>query len=345
MKRKYLHCALCVACFLCVFGSACNSDAPPTPADKKEKPAVGVLLYRDDDMYISLVGKALTQALTDRAEVFLRTSGNDQLTQDDQIDELLGKGVAALAVNLVDAKMAAHVVAKAKKADIPVVFFNREPDIDTIKSYGKTCFIGTNAFDAGKMQGDLIADIWKAHPEYDRNKDGKLQYLMFQGDPDNPEALARTEYSVRQAREKGVDMWQLGENRVCNWDDEIAQQAMRMAFATYGEQVELILSNNDSMALGVIRALQAFGYNRENGPQDKYIPVIGVDAIPQAVEAIQKKVMTATVKQDGAAMGQAVADLIMNAVGGKDFLAGTSYAWDNTGLGVRIPYSVYSKEK
>ena len=69
------------------------------------------------------------------------------------------------------------VVDKAKEAGIPTIFFNREPDTEVVKSYDKSIFIGTNAADAGKMQGDIIKDLFDAHPEYDINGDGAIQYV------------------------------------------------------------------------------------------------------------------------------------------------------------------------
>lgn len=70
-----------------------------------------------------------------------------------------------------------------------------------------------NAIDAGKMQGDIIKDLWDAHPEYDLNGDGKVQYVMFQGEPDNPEAIARTQYSVEQATANGLTRNRLAKHR------------------------------------------------------------------------------------------------------------------------------------
>ncbi|HTN84207.1 MAG TPA: hypothetical protein VL242_10990 [Sorangium sp.] len=45
------------------------------------------------------------------------------------------------------------------------------------------------------MQGEILVDYWKAHPEADRNKDGKIQYVMLTGEPGHQDALLRTERS------------------------------------------------------------------------------------------------------------------------------------------------------
>ncbi len=320
--------------------AACGEDAPPPPASAT--PVIGVLVYREDDVYISLVRQALQEELRGRAEVLLLFAEEDQLIQNEQLENLLQKKVDALAINLVDIQASAQTVDRIKKAGIPVVFFNREPDLSTLKTYDKARFVGTTIFDAGKLQGEMIARLWKAHPGYDKNGDGVCQYVMFQGNADNPEAIARTEYSIKQARENGVAMRQLGQTYICNWDRELARRSMEFALAQHGEAIELVVSNNDSMALGAIDALQERGYNLEGKPE-RFIPVVGVDAIPQAVEAIAKGTMSATVKQDGEAMGKAIASFLLNTLAGKDFLDGTPYAWDESGIAIRIPYAPFER--
>jgi methyl-galactoside transport system substrate-binding protein len=303
-------------------------------------PKIGILIYKYDDTYISTVRNALNKALEGKAEVTMQDGKGDQASQNDQLDVLLERGMDGLIVNMVDAQAAAGVVSKIKDKGIPVVFFNREPDLSTLKTYDKAVFVGTNAADAGRMQGDIIKKLWDENPAYDLNKDGKFQYVMFKGEPDNPEAIARTEFSVKQAEENGVKMDQIGQTFICNWDTALAQQAMESALAANEGKIELVVANNDGMAMGAIAALSNIGYNVEGGT--KFIPVIGVDATDQAVDAISKGIMSATVKQDGEAMGNAVSEIILNMIAGKAPLDGTSYKYDDSGIAVRIPYSPYS---
>jgi methyl-galactoside transport system substrate-binding protein len=307
-------------------------------------PNIGILIYKYDDTYISTVRNALDKALTAKAAKFTMQDGKgDQATQNDQLDVMIARQMNGLVVNMVDAQAAQGVVNKIKAAGVPVVFFNREPSADVIKSYDKAIFVGTNAADAGKMQGDIIKKLWDEHPEYDVNKDGKFQYVLFKGEPDNPEAIARSEWSVKQAEINGVKMEQIGQTFVANWDTAQAQAAMESALAANAGKIELVIANNDSMAMGAIAALSSIGYNLEGG--NKFMPVVGVDATEQAVDAIKRGIMSATVKQDGEAMGNAVSAVILNAVAGKPWLEGTDYKFDDSGIAVRIPYSPYLGEK
>lgn len=306
----------------------------------QDLPQIGVLIYKYDDTYISTVRNALEAAFDGKAEISMQDGKGDQATQNDQLDVMISRGVDCLVVNMVDAQAAQGVVDKAKAEGIPAVFFNREPNAEVVASYDHAIFIGTNAKDAGVMQGEIIKDLMDTYPEYDLNGDGTFQYVMFQGEPDNPEAIARTEYAVSEAVRLGVPMEIVGEIQVCNWDTALAQAAMEAMLAAYEGEIELAIANNDSMALGIIAALNAVGYNTEGG--DKYIPVLGVDATDAAIDAIAKGTMTGTVLQDGEAMGNAVAAVALNAAAGADFdgfLEGTDLALDDTGVAVRIPYA------
>lgn len=340
--KKILATALTavMALGLAACGSSSSGSESSGSDAEGDMPTVGILIYKYDDTYISTVRNALDAAFDGKAEVIMQDGKGDQATQNDQLDVMIEKGVDVLCVNMVDAMAAQGVVDKAKEAGIPTIFFNREPEADVIKSYDQAIFIGTNAADAGRMQGDLIKEIFDAHPEYDLNGDGAIQYVMFQGEPDNNEAIARTQYSVSQAEENGCIMERIGEIQVCNWDTALSQSAMEALLAANEGKIELVIANNDSMAIGCIAALSNIGYNVEGG--DKFIPVIGVDATDAAKDAIAKGTMSATVLQDGEAMGNAVAAIALNAAAGNDFLEGTDYELDETGVAVRIPYAPYT---
>lgn len=319
----------------------CEENAEKHP---EKPPLVGVLVYRQDDAYLSLVTKAIQDELSGKAEVAVFFAEGDQLTQNEQINALINRKASAFALNIVDPRTAGLAANMIQKANIPVIFFNREPDVDALKNYSKASFVGTNVHDAGIMQGDIIAELWNNNPKFNRNNDDKCQYLMIQASLDNPEAVARTESSVKRARENGIQMQQLGETLFCNWDADMAYEATQLVLPLYIDALELIIANNDSMALGAIRALNEVGYNLEGGNPARFIPVVGVDAIPPAVEAIRKGTMSGTVVQDGVAMGNAVATMVLNALGEKPFLEGLPYTWDESGIAVRIPYAHLTRD-
>lgn len=304
-------------------------------------PTLGVCFYKYDDTYISTVRQALEKEAEGKVKLLLNDGKGDQGTQNDQIDLLIEKNVDALLVNIVDIGAAQTIVDKAKSADVPIIFFNREPAEEVLKSYSKARFVGTNAKDAGIIQGQIIADTWKSD-DYDKNNDGILQYVMLKGEPDNPEAVARTEWSIKTVNESGIKTQQLG-LQVCNWDTELASRATEAWISKFGDEIEFVVANNDGMAQGAIAALQAAGYNK--GDKEKFVSVVGVDATDAAKDLISKGYMTGTVLQDGQAMAMALYTIGVNAASGFDFIDGTDFEYDTTGVSVRIPYQAYNGEK
>ena len=87
---------------------------------------------------------------------------------------------------------------------------------------------------------------------------------------------------------------------------------MESLFLRYGGKIEAIISNNDAMAIGAIKALQKYGYNK--GDKSKYIPVVGIDGIPEAKDLINKGIMTGTVSQDPNETAEALYTVGMNLV-------------------------------
>ena len=330
------HAAAVLVLVTMFFAAGCDNSAKKEEKQEEKIYAIGFFMY-NADTYISSVASAFESAIAGKARVEVHSAQNDQLNQNEQIDAMLARKLDVLVVNLVDIQAGGQIADKAKKAGVSVIFFNREPDLKSLANYGKICFVGTTHLEAGKMQGDIIKNIWDNHPEYDKNKDGKLQYIMIQANPYNSEALARSEHSVKQARKLGVSLEQIGDTLFCDWDEKQAFEAMQLALMTLKDRVELVIANNDSMALGAIAALAEIGFNTgESG--SGYIPVIGVDATVQALEAIRKGVMSGTVKQDGKLMGETIATFALNAAVGNDFREGTALEWDESGMAIRLPY-------
>ena len=189
------------------------------------------------------------------------------------------------------------------------------------------------------LQGKILVNLWNTNKAaIDRNGDNIMQYIMLEGEPNNLEAIARTKYSVLTINEAGIKTEELA-LRVCNWEQSVAQNAIEALFLSYGNKIEAIIANNDSMAIGAIEALQKYGYN--NGDKARTIAVVGVDAIPEAQELIKKGFMTGSVLQDPSAMANALYTVGINLVYNKNPLEGTPYKFDDTGVSIRLPYKEY----
>ncbi|MGL4992184.1 MAG: galactose ABC transporter substrate-binding protein [Sarcina sp.] len=348
MKMKKIFGLLLATTLVSGMVMGCGADNKGTQGGSdgtvaEETLKVGVCLYKFDDTYISTVRQSLQEiekANNGKVKFEFVDGKGDQAIQNDAIDTLLQKDMDLLMVNLVDTGAGQAVVDKIAKEDVPVVLFNREPAPEVIKSYDKAVFVGTNAKEAGVLQGKILSKVWKDNPALDKNGDGILQYVMLKGEPDNPEAIARTEYSVKTIEESGIKTEELA-NQVCNWAQDLAQNATEAWLSRYGDGIEVIIANNDGMAQGAIAALNAQDLNK--GDATKTIPVVGVDATDAAKDLISKGFMTGSVLQDAPAMAEALYKCGINLIEGKTAVDGTTYKFDDSGVSVRIPYQEYVK--
>ncbi|AHG74725.1 D-galactose-binding periplasmic protein [Mannheimia varigena USDA-ARS-USMARC-1296] len=289
---------------------------------------IGVTIYKYDDNFMALMRKEIEkEGQAQKVQLLMNDSQNTQSIQNDQVDVLLSKGVKALAINLVDPSAYKTVIQKAKAEDIPVVFFNKDPGAAAIDSYPKAYYVGTDPKESGLIQGDLIAKQWKANPALDLNKDGKIQFALLKGEPGHPDAEARTKYVVEGLKAKGIDSEQIFMDAAL-WDAAQAKDKVD-AWLSSGKakDIEVIISNNDGMALGALEATKAHG---------KKLPIFGVDALPEALQLIKKGELAGTVLNDGVNQGKAVVQLSANLADGKEATAGTQWKLENRV--VRIPY-------
>ncbi len=314
------------------------------PEEAGETKKVGVLIYNGADTYIATVRQALEEiASKDDSIQFEFVDGeNNQGTQTNQLDALIAKDVDGLLVNIVDFKAAPQVIDTIKKSEIPTVFFNRDMTEDLAEEdTEKMIFVGTDAPQAGVMQGEMAKELWEAKKDtVDRNGDGKIQYVMLHGGLDNAEAIARTEESIKVLTDAGIEVEEIG-LQVAEWDTAKAKEAVDAWMSKDGDNIEMIFANNDGMALGALAAVQALGYNQDD--EAKYIPIYGVDATNEALDKIEKGQLEGTVKQDNVAMAEAVTALIKNKMAEKDWLDGTDYELFEDKKSVRIDYAKITK--
>lgn len=348
------------------------TEAAKEEGKKIEDMTVGVFYYTYSDTYISSVRTALDESLKAAGIDFQDYDANsNQTTQNEQIDTAISTGANLLIVNIVtsgsvDASQA--IVDKAQAAGIPVIFFNRAVESDeeegkVLGSYDKCAFVGTDAPEAGHMQGDMIGKyLVENFDAVDLNGDGSISYAMFMGQLGNVEAIYRTQYAVEDANkvltESGKAELQYfdSSNKDCyqvdqdgNWSATAANNYMNTNLSQYNKEnnnmIELIICNNDGMAEGAISALNDKGYNLGDGTSTT-IPVFGVDATDAAKQLIADGKMTGTIKQDAEGMAEAIAFLTQNVAEGKAVMDGTdSYnISENVSNKIYIPYAAYTGE-
>lgn len=297
----------CICSLFLLIALLCACDTAAPSASPLTTIRIGVCLYRQDDTFISLLtGELIEQAKRIEQEenvklvITVKDGQGSQSLQEKQASSLLEKGYDVLLINVVDRTSVARLVDYAKALDVPLVFFNREPVEEDLLRSQRVCYVGADAVQSGQLQGSLLVEAWQTDPtRLDRNGDGKLQYVMLEGDLGHQDALLRTESVISTLSEAGIATDKLATG-IANWLRVQANAKMALWIEKYGDQIEAVISNNDEMALGALDALQTAGVNP--------LPaVVGIDGTPAALAAVQSGQMLGTVYND--AEGQAYAVL------------------------------------
>lgn len=342
MKKKIIGVILAVAMFATLLAGCSKSDAPASAdsgaadaagaaagavsgdlADKK----VGVCIYQFSDNFMTLFRTELENYLIQQGfskeNITIADGQNDQATQSGQIDNFIADQVDVLIINPVNSSSAETITDKVVEAGIPLVYINREPDASEEQRWAdngwNVTYVGCDARQSGTMQGEMIVDL--GLDAVDFNGDGKIQYIMVEGDPENVDAQYRTEFSVKALTDAGLEVECLSD-QVGNWQQDQAQSIVANALGQYGNDIEVVFCNNDAMALGALQAIEAAG--RTVGTD---IYLVGVDALSEALEDVIAGTMTGTVFNDHFSQSHSAADAAIRFLNGEknEYYIGCDY--------------------
>ena len=224
--------------------------------------------------------------------VSVKNGNDDQQDQNDIVEEMIDAGCDVLCVNLVDRTAPSRIIRLAKQNDIPIIFFNREPVWEDLMQWEDLYYVGCDAEQSGVMQGEIAADYIKNHPEVDKNQDGEIQYVLLEGEAGHQDAISRTDFSVKTLIEKEVNLEKLS-YQFADWNRGQAENKTNQLIEQYGDKIEMIISNNDEMALGALEAYKKSKYDKKQWPI-----IFGIDGLDDALTAIKNGEMQGTVYND-----------------------------------------------
>ena len=302
-----------------VFVLICNF----TGCQKKEKNLdktlrVGVVTYTQDDPFIN----AMTQELKDNLKskendnfriIVSEKNGDDsQRDQDEVVEEMIDAGCDIMCVNLVDRTAPGKIIKLARQNNIPIIFFNREPVKEDLMQWNKLYYVGCDAEQSGVMQGQIAADYIKANKNVDKNNDGKIQYVLLEGEAGHQDAISRTDSSVKTIINNGINLEKLS-YQFADWNRGRAENRTTQLINQYGNNIEMIISNNDEMALGAVEAYKKSGYG-----EDEWPIICGIDGLNDALIAVKEGQMQGTVYNDKEDQSMEIAKLVVDIFKGND---------------------------
>ena len=294
--------------FLCGVGMFCLCSCGEVSGNTSQKVQVGVAYYNQTDTFVRELIDCFKNELetykTEDLEVtaMVREAAGLEKTQNEQVKELIDAGCNVLCVNLVDRADPSEIIDTAREHDIPLIFFNREPVTEDMMQWEKIYYVGAIARQSGELQGKMAAEVIK-NGGVDRNGDGKIQYVILEGEADHQDAIIRTENVVNTLNKEGINLEKLS-YQIANWNRAQAENRMKQMIRQYNDEVELVLSNNDDMAAGAVDAYDELNYTEDNRPV-----FFGVDGTSVGLQAVKDGDFAGTVYNDKEGQASVMAEL------------------------------------
>jgi len=296
---------------------------------------IGVTLYDQYDTFLDQLMDCFNEYVADARKsnidiaVTVYNASQSQTTQNEQVKEMIADGCQVICVNLVDRTDPTIIIDMARKADVPVVFFNRELVESDLMQWEKLYYVGADAFESGLMQGEIAAEDIESDKNIDRNGDGVIQYLVLEGEAGHQDSILRTEYAVDALIEAGIKVDKKG-YAIANWNREQAQAKIAQLISEDVDDIEILFANNDDMALGAIDAYKEAGIDADEWPK-----IYGIDGTEEGLQALIDGDMAGTVYNDKEGQALALYELAYDLATGLDMsdlnMIDSKY--------IRLPYS------
>lgn len=216
---------------------------------------VGIAVYDMDDTfmksYIKDIQKTIdaTEMAGKKVSYEIYDARGKNGLQEKQLQCMYAQKYDIMLVNLVNPSSAASVLNDAEEADIPVILFNRETDDKDMQITKNVWYVGTDAKAAGAMQGEMLKKIWKEQKEkLDRNKNGKLDYILVEGEETHFDAIRRTNGFLETSED--MPLYQRS-YLSADWKRKVATEKFEKLDENVIRNTEAVICNNDDMALGV----------------------------------------------------------------------------------------------
>lgn len=300
MKKKII-CLIFIALLL-FCGCSLKVDGGKEAA--KDTIKIGISIYDGYDTFISDMMNEINNYSKSKEKVMgisilldIVSANGSQLTQNDQVARFIDKDYDIVVVNLVDRTDATVIIDKAKNSSVPVIFFNREPVIEDLSRWEGLYYVGANSEQSGILQAEVVIQALRnpiRFKEIDKNGDGIIQYVILEGETGHQDALIRTQVSIEHIQQAGFSIEKIGDE-IANWNRSQAMSKMNLLLDEYSREIEMVIANDDDMALGAVDAYDS---------KDMELPlIVGINGTDEALEAIKMKRLEGSVYND--AKGQA----------------------------------------
>jgi ABC-type sugar transport system substrate-binding protein len=292
MKRTKFR-ALLILLVIALMISACS----PKPEQSAEKYKIGVSFYSLSGEYNTNLRNAIegyyeTNNLKDTVELTILDATGDANTQNSQVETLIADKVDSIILIAGDADAQAVVVKESIDAGIPVI----ELCTSTAALDIRTSYVGSDDIVAGRMLMEYLGGM----------VGGKGKMVILHGPAGISAEISRHQGAAEILQEKGWDIEIVAEKHA-DWDRAMAMSAMEN-FIQSGLDFNIVFAENDEMAIGALAALEGMNVD---------VAIGGIDAIPDAIDAVLDGTLDVTIFQDAVTQGEKALEVALLAAKGE----------------------------
>lgn len=282
----------------------------PSTTNQGQTIKIGISIYNQADPFIEELASAISERIDildrkypQRIICELADASLNQLTQTRQTNDFIAEKYDLLLVNIVEPTAAPQIINQAMERNVPVIFFNRELKASDLNLSNLVAYVGTDAKQTAHLQAQIIEDCHNKTPELlDQNNDGVVDYILVEGERANVDTIYRTNALISEL-EKTINL-NLLDSLEASWLYASAyRQACQVSAASY-HNCELLICQNDDMALGFIDYLQDLDLN------GRWPVIVGVNGEQKMLEKISQGLAYGTVSLEK----ESQADLIVKLV-------------------------------
>lgn len=254
---------------------SCNSSSE----SGKGQLTIGVtMLSMQNEFIVNVADEMQKKADEMGVKLIIVDAERSALKQMEQVESFIAQQVDAIIMNPCEVEASSPAVSRALAAGIPIVNVNSETNI------APTAFVGSNDTESAKIAMNYIIERLK----------GKGKLVMIHGFMGQAAQIQR-EQGAKEMLKSYPEIALIAE-QTGDWDRSKSMDLMQNWIQSYGENIDAVFAHNDEMGMGAVRALENAGL------KDKVI-VVSIDAINDALQAVQNGKLDATVFQNAERQG------------------------------------------
>jgi ribose transport system substrate-binding protein len=295
---------LAVALTVSVFVlSGCGQERKSAPsAPSGDKPVVGLVMKSLGNQYFQDMQAGAVKHSNERGDLKLEPVGTQSETDIDgqvqEIDKFISEKVRAIVIAPADSRGLVAPIKRAVDAGIKIINIDVKLDDGALKQAGiDVPFVGPDNRAGAKMSGDVVGKALGP----------SAKVVILEGNPGADNAAQRKNGFMDVVAEHQLTLL---DSKTAHWETDEAN-AVFTSMLTSHPDVQGVFSSNDSMTLGVVKAVQA-------AHKTGQIQIASFDNIPAVQPLVKDGTVTATLDQFGSQQAAMGIDFAMKELSGQN---------------------------